>query len=271
MLERTDPRTEPLPRDDPPDWSTWYAADRSRRRTRDSANGGCARVHPPHAVRQDPRARRRVARETATRANPRAGPAHHRHPPSPEGACGASLLAPRVPGRPSHRAQRRRDRVPRVRGDVPGTRARGDAPGRTDGVRGRHRSDERQRPLREHPGRRRHRRLRRSHAGRSRRANSGGAHPGGRGTLPRRAALGSVGHERRDRQQPDGEGAAPDAAVRLPRRARPAHRAWTEPRRVGLPPADGRHDRARACMSGREHHRRPRGRAARVRPVRRQA
>ncbi len=77
-----------------------------------------------------------------------------------------------------------------------------DAPGRRDRVRRRHRRDERQRQLRQDPGRGRHRRRRRSDARRPGRAGAGGAAARRRRPLPRRAPLGRLGRRPDHRQQP---------------------------------------------------------------------
>ena len=78
--------------------------------------------------------------------------------------------AARTAGRHGHRPQHDRHRLRPVPLDVPRRRAGGDAPGRRDRIRRRHRRDERQRRLRPDAGRRRHRRLRRPDAGRARRS-----------------------------------------------------------------------------------------------------
>ena len=88
-----------------------------------------------------------LARQAA-RADPRSRPAHDRHPPSPLGAPRPSLLPAGLPRRREHRSPAGRLGVRRVRVDVSRRRARGDAPGGRDGVRGRAGRDERQRPLR---------------------------------------------------------------------------------------------------------------------------
>ena len=67
------------------------------------------------------------------------------------------------------------DRVCRMRLDVSRRRAGGDEAGRRDRIRQRHRGDERERPLRQEPAVRRHRRARRSAPRRRRRARAGGA------------------------------------------------------------------------------------------------
>ena len=152
--------------------------------------------------------------------------------------------------------------------DVPGAGAEGAAGGRPDRVRGRHGGHERQRPLRTHAGGRGDRGLRRPHPGRPRRAGAAGAHPGGggrfRGVRHSAAwdASAIIGNSQTATgphlmQQPDFRaGLARLAALGLSLDA------------LGLSPAARRHRRPRARVSPCDHHRGPRGRAPRLRPLR---
>ena len=115
--------------------------------------------------------------------------------------AGDALSAARVPRRLRHRPQHRRQRVPAVPLDVSRQRPARDAAGGRDRIRRRHRRDERQRRLRQDAGGGRHRRLRGPDQGRLGRAGAGGAYPCRRRAVPRRAALGRLGRRSDHRQQ----------------------------------------------------------------------
>ena len=115
------------------------------------------------------------------------------------------------------RPQRGRHGVPPVPRDVSRRRPGGDAAGRRNRVRRRHRRDERQRRLWRDPGRRRHRGLRRPDAGRAGRGGAGGADPRRRRPVPRRAAFRQLGRRSDHRQRRAGTGRL--SPRRFPRRA----------------------------------------------------
>ena len=202
-----------------------------------------------------------MAGHAAARAHPRARAADHRHASPPVGPRGPPLPADRLPRRRRDRPQPGRHRVPRMPLDVPRGRARGDAPGGRDRVRGRPGRDERQRHVRADARRGRHRGLRRPDAGRPRGAGAAGASPRRRRALPRGAPLGGVGRERLSSataRWPTGR-----TSTSGPTSGR-ASRVLTRPRalarRLGLPsPARGRGGPG-ARVSRHHDHPGPRGR-----------
>ena len=96
-------------------------------------------------------------------------------------------------------------------------------------------------------------------------------HPGRRRTVPRRALFDRLGRQRGDRQQPHGHGAACTAASGLPGGSGPTDRTRFVPRCLGLSSPARRRHRPGQGFPWHIHHHVPRGRAARLWPLCRQA
>jgi hypothetical protein len=201
----------------------------------------------------------------------RARPADLRPASSPLGPSARprrpALSSRRDPGGHRQRSQRRLHGVHRVRSHVQARRPRGPAAARRDGVRERHRGDERVgrlRPDARGGGNRRHRRSTSRQGGRRgpRRPDRRRRRP-----VPRHSTGRRVGCRRRRPRSSHQPGARPVLPRRFPGRLRPAGPAPVDVRGVALSPADPRRHGAGPCLS--RHHHRPESlrRPARRRPV----
>ena len=236
-------------------------------------DGSARRFHGP-VSRPDPPQRCRfagVAGETPARGGAGAGAADHRSAPSFLGCTASRPLFPAgAAGGYRRRPQHRRDRVPRMPGDVSQGRPAGDGTGRRGRIRQRHRGDECVRQLRSVPRRRGDHRPCRPHAGGAGARRAGGADWRSAAADSAASAMAYRADARSgDRQISRRASVPPHAGARrdVPRGLRATCQAGTQLRILAVPSATSGRDRSGARVSRHDDHPEPcRGRAGR-RPV----
>ena len=200
---------------------------------------------------------------------PRTRTADRRSASSSVGTAQQRLHAARPAGRHRRGPQRHRHGVRRMRLDVPRRRPGRDEMRGRGRVRERHGGDERQRPLRQDPGLRRHCRPCRPAHRRQGARGIGSANARRRPALLRHPFLDLPRRRPGDPPGPHQSGARPDGRQDLARGLRAVGQARPHLRFLALPSADRRAGRPGRRLSGDRHGARPCRRAAGLCPLRR--